>query len=257
MWAKRPRKKKERPRKRGSFGDEHKGSDQSMANAKATKTGEAARERMCIVTRQRADDVDLIRFVLDPNGVVVPDVKAVLPGRGAWVTARRDVLAQAVKRKAFSRALKSDVAPGGLDDIIERTNHVLHQQARGSLALARKAGLVVNGFAKVESALKNGKAHTLLHATDAGADGVMKLDRLAGHVGVPVLRVLPHGEMGLALGLEHVIHAALLDGPGAARFLAPLRRLEAYGYGSDVPGNSIEGSTQRAEGSVLGDKTAV
>lgn len=93
-----------------------------MANAKASKTGEAARERMCIVTRQRADDVDLIRFVLDPNGVVVPDVKAVLPGRGAWVTARRDVLAQAVKRKAFSRALKSDVAPGGLDDIIERTD---------------------------------------------------------------------------------------------------------------------------------------
>jgi ribosomal protein L7Ae-like RNA K-turn-binding protein len=127
----------------------------------------------------------------------------------------------------------------------------------GRLALARKAGLVVNGFSKVESALKSGKAHTLLHATDAGADGVMKLDRLAGHVGVPVLRVLPHGEMGLALGLEHVIHAALLDGPGAARFLAPLRRLEAYCYGSDVPGNSIEGSTQRAEGSVLGDKTAV
>lgn len=257
MWAKRPKKKKERPRKRASFGDEHKGSDQSMANAKATKTGEAARERMCIVTRQRADDTDLIRYVLDPEGVLVPDVKAVLPGRGAWVSARRDVLAEAVKRKAFGRALKTDVAPGGLDDIIERTEHILRQQARGALALARKAGLVTNGFSKVESALKNGKVLALLHATDAGVDGVKKLNRLAGHVGVPVLRVLPHGEMGLALGLEHVIHAALLDGPGAVRFLAPFRRLEAYCYGDDTSGDSIEGSTQRAEGSVLGDKTAV
>ncbi|MFK7792841.1 MAG: RNA-binding protein [Devosiaceae bacterium] len=232
-------------------------------HAQAMKKDEAARERMCIVTRQHAGDTDLIRFVLDPDGVLVPDLKAVLPGRGAWVTGHKSVLAQAIKRKAFGRALKLDTAPLGLDDIEQRTLATLNHHARGALSMARKAGLVVNGFSKVEGALKGGKAHTLLHATDAGADGVMKLDRLAGHVGVPVLRVLPHDEMGLALGLEHVIHAALLDGPGAARFLAPLRRLEDFclddlSLQAKEPGAKSSGrSTQRADGTVLGDKTAV
>lgn len=239
-----------------------------MANAKAKREDEAARERMCIVTRARGCDADLIRFVLDPDGVLVPDVKAVLPGRGAWVTGRHDVLAQAIKRKAFGRALKTEQNPAGQADLVERTHSVLAHHARGALAMARKAGLVVNGFSKVESAVKGGKAHALLHASDAGADGVMKLNRLAGHVGVPVLQLLPHGEMGLALGQEHVIHAALLDGPGAARFLAPLRRLEGFCAGEPVRDDAsphgttpnaetMDRSTQRAKGSVLGDKTAV
>ena len=227
-----------------------------VAQARANRTGEGARERMCIVTRAHGDDTSLIRFVLDPDGVLVPDIKANLPGRGAWVSANRAVLASAIKRKAFARALKCDTVPGGLDDLAARTEQVLRQHARGALALARKAGLVVNGFAKVESALKGGKVHALLHASDAGADGQMKLDRLAGHVGVPVLRILPHGEMGLALGLEHVIHAALLDGPGAVRFLAPLRRLEAFCHDGQTPDRRTDGSTQRADGSLLGDKTA-
>ena len=189
---------------------------------------EPMRERQCIVTRDRADETDLIRFVIDPHGQLVPDIKAVLPGRGAWVTARAETLAEAVRRKAFVRALKADHPIHGLDDLVARTEHVLRQQARGAMAMARKAGLASNGFAKVEAAVKSGKAVAVLQATDAGADGKMKLERLTGHVGIPVVRVLTSAEMGLALGLEHVIHAALLDGPGAARFLAPLKRLETW-----------------------------
>lgn len=227
------------------------------SKAARERDNEAARQRMCIVTRQHGDDSDLIRFVLDPQGQVIPDVKANLPGRGAWVLANRAVLAKAVKRKAFTKALKLEgeaaSADMGLGDLCERTEQVLRHHARGALALARKAGRVSNGFSKVETAIKAGKAYAVLHAVDAGADGVMKLNRLAGHMGVQVLRVLPHDEMGLALGQEHVIHAALLDGPGAARFLAPLRRLETFCLGDD----SDDGSAQRAEGSLLGDKTAV
>ena len=218
---------------------------------------EPTRERLCIVTRRHADDADLIRYVLDPDGVVVPDVKAVLPGRGAWVTARRPVLDQAIRRRAFARAFKSATQPGGLDDLSDRTDQVLRQQARGALGFARKAGLVVTGFAKVESALKSGAAIALVQAAGAGADGVKKLSRLACHYDVPVLRPLTHGEMGLSLGQEHVIHAALLDGPGAQRFLAPLRRLEAFchdGASSDEQGQA---RVPDPEGPVLGDKTAV
>ncbi|MEM1285619.1 MAG: RNA-binding protein [Pseudomonadota bacterium] len=222
-----------------------------------TGKGEPVRERLCIVTRQRGDDADLIRFVIDPEGSVVPDVKAVLPGRGAWVTAERSVLQQAIQRKAFARAFKSATQLGGLDDLADRTEQVLRQQARGALGFARKAGLLVTGFAKVESALKSGQAAALVQASDSGVDGARKLSRLAGHFDVPVLRPLTHDEMGLSLGREHVIHAALLDGPGVQRFLAPLRRLEAFCH--DGIRDDERDATQKVdpEGPVLGDKTAV
>lgn len=233
-------------------------SNTTLAKARRQQT---ARERMCIVTRQTSEEADLIRFVLDPSGMLVPDVKAVLPGRGAWVTARRDVLAQAVKRKAFGRALKSEQPVLGLDDLDVRTEEILRHHARGSLAMARKAGLVTTGFSKVENAIKSGKVKCLLHAVEAGNDGRMKLDRLAGHMDVSVMALLTHDEMGLALGVEHVIHAALLKGPGASRFLAPLRRLELFCTNettdqSDGPANaSIKTGNQTGSGP--GDKTAL
>src|SRR5262249_56032869 len=65
--------------------------------------------RMCVVTREVRPPEELIRFVVGPDQSVVPDLKRKLPGRGAWVTARRDVLAMAVKRGAFARAFRADV----------------------------------------------------------------------------------------------------------------------------------------------------
>ncbi|MBV6658353.1 MAG: RNA-binding protein [Devosiaceae bacterium] len=223
-----------------------------------TKKSEPLRERQCIVTRERADDAALIRFVLDPEGVVVPDVKAVLPGRGAWVRADRQTLEDAVRRKAFTRAFKLSNPPGGLADLADRTHLVLRQQAMGALGLARKAGLVQSGFAKVESALKAGSVHALIQARDAGADGQLKLGRLAGHAGAPVLRPLTHGEMSVSLGLEHVIHAALLEGPGAARLAEPLRRLAAFDPEPDQERHSgTNDQADEGDGPLRGDKTTV
>ncbi|MGZ9089761.1 MAG: DUF448 domain-containing protein, partial [Rhodoplanes sp.] len=61
----------------------------------------AVRERLCVATRTVRPLSELIRFVAAPDGGVVADLKRTLPGRGAWVTARRGVLAQAVRRGAL------------------------------------------------------------------------------------------------------------------------------------------------------------
>ena len=45
--------------------------------------------RTCVVTRAELPQADLIRFVADPDGVIVPDLAQRLPGRGVWVTASR------------------------------------------------------------------------------------------------------------------------------------------------------------------------
>ena len=65
-------------------------------------------ERTCVVTRRAGSPDDLIRFVLAPDGTVTPDLKRKLPGRGVWVTARRKEIAEAVKKRAFTRGFKAE-----------------------------------------------------------------------------------------------------------------------------------------------------
>src|SRR5271169_3550614 len=67
------------------------------------------RTRLCAATRTVQPVSDLIRFVVGPGGEAVPDVKSKLPGRGIWVTATRDAMGEAIKRKAFARGFKREV----------------------------------------------------------------------------------------------------------------------------------------------------
>ena len=43
-------------------------------------------ERSCVVTRVVKAPEDLIRFVAGPDGVIVPDLRRKLPGRGVWTS---------------------------------------------------------------------------------------------------------------------------------------------------------------------------
>ena len=106
-------------------------------------------QRTCIVTRTVRAPHEMIRFVLDPEGRVVADLNEKLPGRGVWVTANREMVAQAVKRRAFSRGLKAEakVSPTLPDEI----DAALYRDLRQGFSLAKKAGAVVTGFAKVEA----------------------------------------------------------------------------------------------------------
>jgi predicted RNA-binding protein YlxR (DUF448 family) len=172
----------------------------------------------------------MIRFVIAPNGKAVADLKQNLPGRGVWVTATRSALAQAVNTNAFARGLRREVR---LDaDLVGRTEQLLESAALDALAIARKAGLVAMGFAKVETALKREAVIALLHAAEAAPDGVKKLDSAVRHsqqAGSPqVIRILTAQQLDLALGRPNVIHAALLAGRASETFMARLRRLERF-----------------------------
>eukprot|EP01037_Dinobryon_pediforme_P026982 gene26982-29693_t len=130
-------------------------------------------ERLCAVTRDTKPVGDLIRFVCGPEDRVVPDLKRHLPGRGVWLTATRATVETAIKRKVFARAFEGPaVVDPGLADLIDR---LLEDTLLGTLGLARKAGLVVIGFAKVEAAIARDDLVAVVHASEAGADGVAKL----------------------------------------------------------------------------------
>lgn len=130
-------------------------------------------ERSCIVTRRVLGKEELIRFVLSPEGVLTPDLAYKLPGRGMYVSVSKLLLAEAIAKRAFNRAAGQQVRiPDGL---IANVEAQLQRRVADALSLARKAGQVITGFEKVDKALKNGKVVALIHASDAGDDGVRKL----------------------------------------------------------------------------------
>ena len=112
-------------------------------------------DRRCIITRTSRPADELIRFVAGPDGTVVPDLKARLPGRGAWVTANKSMIERAVRSKAFSRALRKDVKAA--DNLAVEVAALLLERTLGSLGLAARAGAVITGFAKVDRAARQGK----------------------------------------------------------------------------------------------------
>jgi len=185
------------------------------------------RERLCAATREVRPVGELIRFVAGPQGLV-PDLKRKLPGRGVWITARRDTVADAVKRGTFKKSLKSDVAvPSDLPAMVER---LMTRTALDALSIAHKAGEVVAGTGKVEDAIAGDRAVAILHASDAAPDGVRKLAAAlkrhspgdgSSETGgkLPVIRAFTSAELDLALGRSNVVHAALLAGRAGETFL--------------------------------------
>lgn len=173
-----------------------------------------------------------MRFVLDPDKRVVADIKRTLPGRGVWVTANRDAVAQAVRQKVFFRNFRQTVSVDA--DLPEAVEVLLRRAALQNLAIANKAGCVVAGFAKVEAALKGRKTVVLLHASDAGGDGQRKLNRVAfaqadgtGGRSEPVL-CFTSDEVSAALGKNNVMHAAITDSGAGRNFLQSAERFRQY-----------------------------
>jgi len=176
------------------------------------------------VTGQVRAKPELIRFVVGPDGRIHPDVAERLPGRGLWTLARRDIIARAVKKRLFGRAARATV--GVDDDLDRRVEELLVRRAIELIGLARRAGLAVCGFVKVEAALDARRAAVLIAAADGSADGRGKLKARAP--GLPLVEALTTAELGAAFGRESAVHAVLKAGPLAETFLAVAGRLAGF-----------------------------
>jgi predicted RNA-binding protein YlxR (DUF448 family) len=212
---------------------------------KRPETARSARkdgpERSCVVTRTVKAPDDLIRFVVGPEGVLTPDLRRKLPGRGVWTSLSAATVAEAVKRKAFERSLKTKVVvPPELAAMIDA---LMRRDAIQALAMANKAGLVSSGFAKVEAMIASGRLAAVIEASDGAEDGRRKIGQALRRAAaaraeaglkpreVPVAAEFAAADLELALGRAHVIHAALAPGPAAEGFLSRWRRLVRYRTG--------------------------
>ncbi len=191
--------------------------------------------RTCVATRLVLPVGALIRFALDADSRLTPDIRARLPGRGVWVTGTRAALAEAIRKKSFARSLKQPVLL--LPDLLDQVDGLLVADARQSLAMANKAGVVITGFAKVEAAIGKGNVSALVSAHDGGEDGRRKILQAVkrnnhGEAAIPVFSSFASHELDLALGRENAIHAALLAGSACDAFVKRCLRLEKYRHGA-------------------------
>ena len=188
----------------------------------------ASRERRDLVSGEVMDEARLIRFVVGPEGSVVPDLARKLPGRGLWVAATRAAVDTAARKGLFARAAKAKiVAPGDLADQVERR---LCTRLLAALGLARKAGDLTFGFERVLAAVEAGKAAWLIEAIDGSDEGARKLLAAARRAQTEprLLRVFDSSELSLALGARNVIHTAFLAGRGAQRWTVDVERLAGF-----------------------------
>jgi predicted RNA-binding protein YlxR (DUF448 family) len=195
-------------------------------------------ERRCALTHEVKPAAELIRFVVGPDGVLVPDTDAKAEGRGVWVSLGASKVAEAVKKKAFAKSLKTNVSVP--DDLPALTRARLEQRFVSSLQMAKKAGQLLTGMTKVKAALETGEAVALITAIDAAADGKKKLlatlkasTLAAAEMGLnqPDRRhfeLLDSAQLGLALGIENVIHAAPTQGAAGEAAVKRAERLARY-----------------------------
>ncbi|QGM47218.1 RNA-binding protein [Methylocystis heyeri] len=198
-------------------------------------------ERTCIITRRQDAPEGMIRFVRAPDGTVAPDIRSRLPGRGVWVTANAGLVAEAARKQAFSRSLKTraEASPA----LAEEVDRLLEADCLQMLAMANKAGAAAFGFGKVAAALEGGEIAVLLEAVDGGEDGRRKLAQSArrGEASTGIcpktVSIFTSNQLDLAFGRTNVIHAGLAAGGLTDAFFSRVARLVRY---RAAPGRMVD-----------------
>lgn len=184
----------------------------------------AAAQRRCIASGEGKGREDLVRFVVAPDGTVVPDLEGRLPGRGLWLSPDREILEKSRLGAAFARAAKGPVTVA--PDLADRLETMLAARCRDLLGLARRAGQAVMGYEQVRAFLRDGagkRAGVLVAARDGAAGGRDKLRHLAPDT--PLVEVLDSAEIGAAFGAGAVVHAAVAEGRLARELIVTAHRL--------------------------------
>ena len=190
-------------------------------------------ERKCIATGEVQPKHGLVRFVVGPDGQIVPDILGKLPGRGIYVAADRGAIDLAAKKKLFSRSAKQQVTvPEGLADEVERQ---LARRVVDLISLQRKGGRAVAGYEKVKGWLQSEEAEVLIQASDGSGRGKSKLS--TPHYG-HYIGWLTADELGLAFGRQTVIHGALASGGLTSRVVEEAQRLKGVREGKAGSGQS-------------------
>ncbi|HCN32759.1 MAG: hypothetical protein ACJZ4P_06750 [Candidatus Micropelagos sp.] len=191
----------------------------------------------CALTGKLLTREKTIRFVIGPDNTVIADLSEELPGEGIRLLGYRGTLEASIRDGSFKELFDKkwlDGDPVISASFLDKIESQLMDKVLGLIGLARRAGSVLNGFAKVEGSLKSGKCKLLLTASDGAEDGRMKMTRLAEAVECQQVTILPSARLSMALGQTNVIHAGIIGSGWAERLNASIDRLSLYVNGHEA-----------------------
>ena len=190
-------------------------------------------ERRCLASGESRDPVDMVRFVLDPEGVVTPDIQGKLPGRGTWVSSDRKSLEKVIAQKGFNRGFKGKAKVEG--DLVALTEALLVRRVLGLITMARKASVIAMGFDQVQSMAREASIAFRIEASDGSKDGRSKIRTLAKAMNreqeLPdpiVVGCFTADDIGQALARESIVHAAIRPSKLAKSMKIDVRRLAGF-----------------------------
>lgn len=158
-------------------------------------------QRSCLGCRQSRDKGHLIRFVLSPQGEVVPDIESKLPGRGAYTCVSEQCLRAALRQRQFSRAFKREVVTSLPDEMAGQVAGIMQGRILGYLGLANRAGKVISGGSMVCDAIRSGhKPGIVLIANDVSPSIGEKIVSLAAAHRIACIHIMTKDDFGAILG---------------------------------------------------------
>lgn len=190
--------------------------------------GKDMNPRTCIVTRTEKSPDEMIRFVLDPEMRVVPDLKRKLPGRGVWVSAEKHALLEAIRKQLFARGFKVNVKSD--DSLADLTENLLRSGLAGLLSMARKSGVLFSGQKKVEELVRNHAALVLFLAKDKEGDGKLKMKQIIGKQSpeTVVYELFTSEELDEVTNGVNTVHVGLSKSGIASKIIAAAGKLEKF-----------------------------
>ncbi len=170
--------------------------------------------RRCLATGRCLPPEDLLRFVVSPDGLLVPDFARKLPGRGLWLTAEAAIVRQALSKKLFAKAARRQVTAA--PDLPEQLARMARERFLAGLGLAKRAGAVVSGYEAVRAAVAQHQVKLLIEASDGADRSARRLLTAAGEA-VGCIAGFDAAELGRALGRDIAVHIAVNDARWADR----------------------------------------
>ena len=197
------------------------------------RRGHKPLERRCLASGETRDPVSMVRFVLNPAGVVTPDIQGKLPGRGVWVSSDRKSLEKVIAQKSFARGFKGKAKVE--DDLTALTESLLVRRVLGLITMARKAGQIALGFDQVQSMAREAAIAFRIEASDGSKDGRGKIRTLAKAMNreqeLPdpiVVGCFTADEIGQALARDSIVHASIKPGKLAKSLRRDVMRLSGF-----------------------------
>ncbi|MDP6602800.1 MAG: RNA-binding protein [Rhodospirillales bacterium] len=180
--------------------------------------------RRCLVSGARLPKSALLRFVVAPDGTLVPDLDGRLPGRGLWLRSRRDVVNTACATNAFAKAARARVTVPA--DLADRVEGLMARRCLDLVGLARRAGEAAAGFEKVKAWINAGRGGVVFAAVDGSPSARQKLKALARDI--PLIEAFEGDALGAAMGRSFGVCFVIAPGRFAQRLKDEVGRLLEY-----------------------------